>query len=71
MPATVELELWLHGRYRLVRPSRKLGVKNGSHFWRAKVPANGRARLTYVVEREPEPPPSDEDEDEDRSESDR
>jgi hypothetical protein len=63
MPAIVELELWLYGRHRLVRPSRKLGVKNGSPFWRAKVPANGRTRLTYVVEREPEPPESDEDDD--------
>ncbi|HEX8511642.1 MAG TPA: hypothetical protein VF688_00895, partial [Allosphingosinicella sp.] len=49
VPATVELELWVYGRDRLVRPSRKLGMKNGSHLWRARVPANGRARLTYVV----------------------
>jgi hypothetical protein len=67
LPATVELELWLYGRHRLVRPSRKLGMKNGSHLWRARVPASGRARLTYVVEREPEPPPAEE-EDEDRDE---
>lgn len=63
LPAVVELELWLYGRYDLVKPSRKLGIKNGSHVWRARVPANGRARLTYVVERQPEPAPV---EDEDR-----
>jgi hypothetical protein len=61
LPAVVELELWTYGREVLVKPSRKLGLKNGSHLWRARLPANGRARLTYVVEREPEPPdPEDE-----------
>jgi hypothetical protein len=63
LPAVVELELWLYGRYRLVRPSHKLGIKNGSHLWRAEVPANGRARLTYVVEREAAPPRIEDEED--------
>jgi hypothetical protein len=63
-PAAVELELWLYDRERLVSPSRKLGMKNGSHVWRAKVPANGRARLTYVVQRDPDPPDSDDEDEE-------
>lgn len=66
LPAVVELELWLYAGYRLIKPSRKLGVKNGSHLWRARVPANGRVSLGYVVEREPDPPTvEDEDRDED------
>lgn len=61
LPAVVELELWTYGREMLIEPSRKLGIKNGSHLWRARLPANGRARITYVVERQPEPPdPEDE-----------
>lgn len=53
--ATVEAVLWTYINQRLVKPSRKLGRKNGGHLWRAKVPANGRLRLTYLVERIPEP----------------
>ena len=50
-PATVEVEMRLYGDYRLVKPSRKLGTKNGRNFWRAVVPANGRLALDYTIER--------------------
>lgn len=50
-PAVVEVELRVYGDRRLVKPSRRLGIKNGRKFWRAEVPANGRAALTYTVER--------------------
>jgi hypothetical protein len=53
--AIVETVLWTFVGQRLIRPSRKLGRKNGGYFWRAKVPANGRLSLTYLVERIPEP----------------
>jgi hypothetical protein len=53
---TVELVLWTYEGFRVVRPTARLGVKNGGHLWRAKVPANGRVRLAYTVERIPDPP---------------
>jgi hypothetical protein len=49
-PAVVEVEFRVYGDRRLVRPSHRLGVKNGRSFWRAVVPANGRASLAYSVE---------------------
>jgi hypothetical protein len=49
--ATVELELWTFNEERLVRPSRKLGRKNGSPMWRVVVPSGGEARLQYTVRR--------------------
>ena len=50
VPAVVEVELWGHPSL-LVRPSRRLGIKNGRPFWRAVVPANGRMSLTYTIRR--------------------
>lgn len=50
-PATVEVELKLFGNQSLVKPSRRLGIKNGRSFWRAVVPANSRAALAYTIER--------------------
>jgi len=52
-PAVVEVEMRLFGDWRLVKPSRKLGVKNGRNFWRAVVPANQRLALDYTIERVP------------------
>jgi hypothetical protein len=49
-PAAVEVELRVFGDHRLVKPSRRLGVKNGRNLWRAEVPANGRMSLTYTIE---------------------
>jgi hypothetical protein len=43
--------------WRLVRPSRKLKAGRGGRVWRAKVPANGRATLTYTMELLPPPAP--------------
>jgi hypothetical protein len=54
-PATVETVLWTWEDYRVAKPSRKLGIKNGGQLWRARVPANGRVKLVYLVERIPEP----------------
>ena len=48
--AVVEVELRVFGDYRLVRPSRRLGTKNGRNLWRAEVPKNGRLSLTYTIE---------------------
>jgi hypothetical protein len=45
----VEVELPINVRQELVKPSRRLGIKNGRHFWRAEVPANGRAELSYTI----------------------
>ena len=55
-PVAIDLELRLglyEDEYRLVKPSHKLERKNGASLWRAHVPANGTARLTYWVERNP------------------
>lgn len=52
--AEVEVRLQLdEEEYRLVKASRKLRRKNGSPLWRTRVPAGGRARLAYSVERRP------------------
>ncbi len=48
-PSIVEVELPIHYNQELVKPSRRLGIKNGRHFWRAVVPANKRLDLTYTV----------------------
>lgn len=48
--AIVEVEFRLFGDFRMARPSRKLGEKNGRNFWRATVPANGRLALAYTIE---------------------
>jgi hypothetical protein len=51
--AQVEVRLSLSGeRDRLTKPSRKLGRKDGSPLWRVRVPAGGRVRLTYTIERQ-------------------
>ncbi|MEA3001962.1 MAG: hypothetical protein QOH81_750 [Sphingomonadales bacterium] len=39
--------------YRLIKPSRKLGRKNGRSLWLAHMPANGTVRLVYTLERRP------------------
>jgi len=46
----VEVEMQVFGNFRLVEPSRKLGLKDGLPFWRAKVPANRRVTLAYTIE---------------------
>jgi hypothetical protein len=48
-PAVVEVELRINVRQELVKPSRRLGIKNGRHFWRALIPANGRMALSYTI----------------------
>lgn len=62
--AKVEVELPLFDDVLIVKPSRKLGNKNGRRIWIVKVKAQGRARLTYGVTPEPEEP-EEEDEDSD------
>jgi hypothetical protein len=47
--AIVEVELPIHYNQELVNPSHRLGIKNGRHFWRAVVPANGRLALSYTI----------------------
>jgi hypothetical protein len=55
-PVVVETLLRLFADdWRLVSPSKKLKLRNGRQAWRAKVPANGRAKLTYTMERIPVP----------------
>jgi hypothetical protein len=54
--AAIDLELRLgldEEEFRLAKASHKLGRKNGAALWRAHVPANGTARLTYEVETKP------------------
>jgi hypothetical protein len=59
-PKLVELLLYQRDRdYHLVRPSRKLREKYGWPLWRARVPANGSVRLTYVMEYDPAPDSED------------
>jgi len=50
-PSTVEVELRVFGKERLVKPSRRLGIKNGRSFWKVVVPANSHETLTYTIER--------------------
>jgi hypothetical protein len=45
----VEVELPINVRQELVKPSHRLGIKDGRHLWRAEVPANGRAELSYTI----------------------
>lgn len=55
-PAAAEVEVRLQlyeAHVILTRASRKLSRKNGSPLWRARVPAGGRVRLTYTIERQP------------------
>lgn len=47
--ATIEMVLWAYGDTLVADSSSKLGIKNGGRLWRTRVPANGRARLTYSV----------------------
>jgi hypothetical protein len=61
IPVTVEIVLRVYDRDRLTRPSRKLGLKDGRHLWRAEVPANGRLTLGYTIETAARPRPKDED----------
>lgn len=52
--AEVEVRLTLdEEEHRLAKASHKLRRKNGSPLWRARVPAGGRARLTYTIEPQP------------------
>ena len=62
-----------HARRRfrhVTRPSRKLGLKDGRHFWLARVPANGRTILSYTRKPDPRPERDEEDEDEDEDDDD-
>ena len=61
-PAKVEVELPLFDEVRILKPSAKLGDKNGRRIWIVKVKPRGRARLTYQVVPEPEEPEDEEDE---------
>jgi hypothetical protein len=61
----VETSLRLTAAQEILRPSRKLRIKNGRRMWLARVPANGRAILAYTVKRNPPPKPPADDEDED------
>jgi hypothetical protein len=50
-PATVETLLDLSRGLRLLKAEGRLGSKNGSRLWTARVPAHGRAVLAYEVVR--------------------
>lgn len=50
-PQRVEVRLYDVQGARLVRPSRKLGRKDGVPVWEVTLPANGRAELTYTIAR--------------------
>lgn len=52
-PVDFEAVLLVYGGYSLV-PRIKLAVKDGRPAWRARIPANGRASLSYVVTEAPE-----------------
>jgi hypothetical protein len=54
VPVAVELSLAMYGNSKLVKPSEKLGIKDGRRMWLAHVPANGRATLRYTIK--PVPP---------------
>jgi len=61
-PVRVELLLRFYGdRWRLTKPSRKLGMKDGRKMWAARVPANGSAALTYTLRLLPDKIEEDED----------
>ncbi|MEA3049796.1 MAG: hypothetical protein QOG84_1632, partial [Sphingomonadales bacterium] len=50
-PAEVEVRINAdEDDYRIKHPSHALGRKNGMPLWRALVPANGTARLTFTME---------------------
>jgi len=63
-PVIVETRLQVFGDYEIVRPSRRLAIKDGRRLWRVRVKANSRAVLTYELARTPDPPEV-EDEDDD------
>jgi hypothetical protein len=46
----VEITFRVYGAVKLIRPSRKLRLRDGRHVWLARVPANGRTVLSYTVE---------------------
>lgn len=60
VPAEVEVVLRIQEDQELIKPSRKLGRKNGGYLWSVLVPANGAATLRYRVRTTPPPPDPDE-----------
>jgi len=61
--ATVEVVLRRYdARLLIVKPSRKLGVKDGRPLWRARVPPNSRTVLRYRTKFAPEPEPAQDEE---------
>ena len=68
-PRPVEVETYLRvaQNFEIVRPSRKLKIKNGRRMWPARIGANDRAVLAYTVRPLPSPDRGDdEDDDEDQ-----
>ncbi|TMJ15318.1 MAG: hypothetical protein E6G94_07450 [Alphaproteobacteria bacterium] len=64
LPITLELSLVNYANAKIVKPSHKLGLKDGSRMWLARVPANGRATLRYTMKPlPPKPEPPDEGDD--------
>ena len=49
--AVVELELPIFGDWDIIRPSQKLGMKNGRYVWRVRVKPHAHARLAYQLKR--------------------
>jgi hypothetical protein len=66
-PNAVEVETYLRvtAAQEIVRPSRKLRIRNGRRMWLAKVGPNGRAVLAYTLKRKPQPETADEDDEDD------
>jgi hypothetical protein len=60
-PVEVEVVLPLYHPWTIEQPSRDFVSKNGLRMWLARIPANGRKRLTFTLRREPEPRRRDDD----------
>jgi hypothetical protein len=54
-PVTVEVVIPLYHPWEIEDPSRDFVSKNGHRMWVARVPANGRWKLTFVLRRGDEP----------------
>lgn len=61
-PADAPVELVLYSNdSKLVKPSHRLGRKDGNPMWRVRVPANGRVSLRYTIEPQPPRPEPEDD----------
>jgi hypothetical protein len=59
-PVAVEVVIGLFHPWNIERPSRDFVSRDGHRMWLARVPANGRKRITFTLRREPQPRRRDE-----------